>query len=291
MNRAVVFYNPLAGRKTTAQSLAVLKDMVPLTLSFCDMTDAEAYRRALAALQPEDTIILCGGDGTLNRFVNLSGTEALTNPILYYPCGSGNDFACDLGKKQGDAPFPIGQYLKNLPLVEVNGERHRFLNGIGYGIDGYCCEVGDKMKQESDRPVNYAAIAVKGLLFHYHPTAASVTVDGCTHTYKKVWLAPTMNGRYYGGGMMPTPNQNRLGADVLLSTMVFHDSGKLRTLTAFPGIFKGEHVRHTDIVEILTGHDITVRFDRPTALQIDGETIPGVTAYRALSNAAFPSEK
>lgn len=28
------------------------------------------------------------------------------------------------------------------------------------------------------------------------------------------------------------------------------------------------------MVEILTGHDIEVRFDRPCALQIDGETIP-----------------
>ncbi len=47
------------------------------------------------------------------------------------------------------------------------------------------------------------AIAIKGLLFHYRPTNAVITVDGVTHTYKKVWLVPTMNGRYYGGGMMP----------------------------------------------------------------------------------------
>ena len=33
------------------------------------------------------------------------------------------------------------------------------------------------------------------------------------------------------------------------------------------------------MVQILTGHEITVRFDRPTALQIDGETILGVTEY------------
>ena len=34
-------------------------------------------------------------------------------------------------------------------------------------------------------------------------------------------------------------------------------------------------MKHTEMVEILTGHDIEVRFDRPCALQIDGETISG----------------
>ena len=45
--------------------------------------------------------------------------------------------------------------------------KRRFINGIGFGIDGYCCEVGDQLKAKSDKPVNYASIAIKGLLFHY----------------------------------------------------------------------------------------------------------------------------
>ena len=33
------------------------------------------------------------------------------------------------------------------------------------------------------------------------------------------------------------------------------------------------------MVEVLTGRNIRVEFDRPTPLQIDGETIPNVTSY------------
>ena len=33
------------------------------------------------------------------------------------------------------------------------------------------------------------------------------------------------------------------------------------------------------MVDVLTGHHIRVEFDRPTPLQIDGETIPDVTFY------------
>ena len=109
------------------------------------------------------------------------------------------------------------------------------------------------------------------------------TVDGVRHEFRKVWLAPTMNGRFYGGGMMPTPNQNRLGLNRSLSVMVFFGSSKLKTLAIFPSIFKGEHIKHPEMCTVLTGKEIRVEFDRPTALQIDGETILGVTEYTVTS--------
>ena len=88
-----------------------------------------------------------------------------------------------------------------------------------------------------------------------------------------------MNGRFYGGGMMPTPEQKRTSDK--LSTMVFHNSGKLKTLALFPSIFRGEHIKYKKHIEILTGNEITVDFDRPVALQIDGETILEVSSYTA----------
>lgn len=139
------------------------------------------------------------------------------------------------------------------------------------------------MRAESKKKINYTSIAIKGLLFHYRPTNASVVVDGKEHKYKKVWLAPTMNGRFYGGGMMPSPNQDRLSEDGEISVMVMHGSGKLKTLMIFPSIFSGKHTEHKDAVEIISGNEIKVKFDRPTALQIDGETIKGVTEYCAFS--------
>ncbi len=106
-------------------------------------------------------------------------------------------------------------------------------------------------------------------------------VDGQEYTFKNVWLAPTMNGKYYGGGMIPTPNQVRLGEDKKLSILVFMGKSKLKTLMIFPSIFKGEHIRKEKATKVLTGKEITVKFDAPTPLQIDGETILGVTEYTA----------
>lgn len=286
MNSKFILYNPYAGNGKCKKDVEALCGNYEKAITV-DMSTIEDYGFFFSTLDEADEIILCGGDGTLNRFINDTAGIDINNKIYYYAVGSGNDFVRELGKEKGSAPtFPINDYLKNLPTVTVNNKKTLFLNGIGYGIDGYCCEVGDKlrdrnMKEKTDKPINYTAIAVKGLLFHYKPTNATITVDGKKHTYKKVWLAPTMNGRFYGGGMMPAPKQDRLAKEKSLSVMVFHNVGKLRGLMIFPSIFKGTHIKHTNVVEILCGKEITVEFDRPTPLQIDGETILNVRSYTA----------
>lgn len=286
-----VFYNPHAGNGRGTDAAHKLAALLPDDeLHFNDITKIEDYGALFASLPGEDRIVIAGGDGTLNRFINDTASLPFERSIYYFATGSGNDFLTDIGGKAGDLPRPINQYLRDLPSVYVNGMHRYFLNGIGYGIDGYCCLEGDRQRQTSAKPVNYTAIAVKGLLFHYKPTSAVITVDGVRHTYDHVWLAPTMNGRYYGGGMIPTPQQNRLAQPKELSVMVFRSPGKLKALAVFPSIFKGEHVRHTDVVEVLSGREIAVEFDRPTPLQIDGETVPDVTAYRAVAFAQEAAE-
>ena len=243
------------------------------------------YAEIFPLLEKDDKIILCGGDGTLNRFVN-SVDVLPENDVYLFATGTGNDFLTDVGGDK-DKPVLINDYICDLPIVTVNGKDYKFVNGIGYGIDGYCCEVGDAMKAAGKTDINYAGIAIKGLLFKYKPRNAVVTVDGVTKTYKKVWLSPTMQGRYYGGGMIPTPNQGRLSDRGNVSTMVSYGVGKLKALMVFPSIFTVEHVKPTKMIDVLEGDVVTVKFDVPTALQIDGETILGVTEYTVTSRNAL----
>ena len=274
-----ILYNPMAGNNQGYQKASELKNIYKdQETTFLDITEVQDYDSLFyEKIKEGDSVVIAGGDGTLNRFINNTESISYTCPILYYPVGSGNDFFRDVDQEK---PFPVNQYIENLPIVEVKGKKYRFINGVGYGIDGYCCEVGDSLRGKSEKPINYTAIAIKGLLFHYKPTKATITVDGVEHTYEKVWLAPTMHGRFYGGGMIPTPSQKRED-NTKLSVMVMYGKGKIKTLMVFPSIFKGEHVKHKDMVEVLSGRTIKVEFDKPTALQIDGETILGVTSYTA----------
>ena len=275
-----VLYNPLAGNGKGGEDARLLELILQEDLEFYDMTRITNYAAFLSGMEPGDYLIIAGGDGTLNRFVNDTEGLRIERQILYFPVGTGNDFAKDLSRDAYSIPRPINWYIKDLPIVEVHGKKYRFFNGVGFGIDGYCCQVGDELRKEAQK-VNYTSIAVKGLLRHFDARSARITVDGETFTYEKVWIAPTMYGRYYGGGMMAAPAQRRWDKEKRLSLVIFHGAGRLRTLCIFPSIFKGRHINHKKYVAVHTGTNIKVEFDRPTPLQIDGETVPNVTSYTA----------
>lgn len=282
-----VLYNPLSstgkGEEKARRLINILGENAHV--EFQSLIDIEDKRAFLDQL-PADTIpVITGGDGTLSRFVNeLKGNP--TRDIYYYPAGTGNDFLNDLGKTGDTEPFLLNPYITDLPKIHFNGETHTFINGVGYGIDGYVCEEGDRIRKKTGKPINYTGTAVKGLLYAYKRTFATVTVDGKTMTFPYVWMTPTMLGRYFGGGMMCAPGQDRLNPEGTVSLMVMRCKSKIRTLLLFPSIFKGNHVRKTDIVSMFKGHEMYVKFDRPTALQIDGEVFSGITEYTVTTATA-----
>lgn len=217
METCCILYNPKAGNGRGLNEARRLDSIWSgKSLDYIDVTAIADIRAYLDSLPAETTVVLAGGDGTLNHFINDMGGEAPARDIYYFAAGSGNDFLRDAERTRDDPPFL---------------------------------------------------------------TLADVCVDGDTKAYRAVWLAPTMKGRFYGGGMMCAPGQNRLDPEGSVSTMVMTGRSKLKTLIVFPSIFKGEHIRHREMVTIRPGHEVTVRFNRPTALQIDGETVLGVTEY------------
>ena len=286
MATGYILYNEKAGTGKIADAMQALKAQLKGELKLVDVLKLTDYAAFVQNLTEKDYVVVAGGDGTLNRFVNnIEGLEVPCD-ILYYPAGSGNDFARDLGKENASEPFSVRQWIRDLPKVTVNGNTYRFLNGIGYGIDGYCCQMGDVLRAIPGKKVDYTGIAIKGLLFQYKSTNAKVTVDGVTTYHDHVWLAPTMHGRFYGGGMYPTPGQERSKGDGKLSVMVYRSRSKLVALLVFPSLFKGEHIKHKKQVKTFSGSEITVQFDRPAPLQIDGETILNVTSYTAYAAPA-----
>ncbi len=283
-----IFFNPTAGTKSAeSKKLAekigeFFKGEEIVTENVIDIEDKPSY---LSNLTGKDRLIIAGGDGTLNRFINSIEDKEYPFPIYCYSAGTGNDFIYDIKDGKYDGVVEISEYIKNLPTITVLGKSYKFINGIGYGIDGFCCEEGDKFRQKRGKAPNYTVMALKGLIYKFRPTNAKITVDGNVRYFKKVWMAPTMNGRYFGGGMMITPTQDRKNTERKLSVAVVHDAGRFTLLSLFRHVFRGTHLKFSKIFEIIEGKDITVEFDRPTPLQIDGETVSGVTEYQVKSAA------
>lgn len=275
-----LFYNPSARNGKAAEDLQLIKKTLDgQDVEIYAVTDIDDYVSVIDRIQPEDIVYIVGGDGTLNRFINDSTNLRILGDIFFYPAGTGNDFKHDVDPDNSLYRIRLNDYIRDLPTVTVSGVTYRFINGIGFGIDGYCCEEGDRQLAAGRQDINYSAIAVKGCLFGFKPYGADITVDGETRHYDKVWLAPTMFGRYYGGGMKVAPEQDRNNPQHTVTSVVIHGTGRLKTLIRFAKIFSGEHTKYTDMVDIRTGHEVRVVFDRPCALQIDGETVKNVTEY------------
>jgi diacylglycerol kinase family enzyme len=270
-----ILYNPLSNNNRGKDTLEEVKEKIKGKYECYDLTklDAKVFMENLSS---KDDVILVGGDGTLNHFINDIDLDDIHNEIYLYRAGTGNDFLNDIEAKEDFVL--INKYLVNLPKVTIKGKTRYFINGIGFGIDGYCTMEGDRQRAKSKKKINYTSIALKGLLYGYKRVNAIVDVDGIVNKYENVWLAPSMKGRYYGGGMMVAPYQNR--EDGLVTSVVCFIKSKIRTLTLFPSIFKGKHAKYVKYVRMTKGKKIEVTFDKPTALQIDGETVLDVISYK-----------
>ncbi len=275
--KTYIIFNPSAGNRTGEKKAHELENILKEeNLVYVNITRISVIE-FLEETQPEDIIIICGGDGTLNRLINELEDTQIKNDIFLYAGGSGNDFLSDINMKDSEAPVKINEYINNLPVVRVNGKSLKFINGAGLGLDGYVCEEGNRKREKNGKPINYLAVALKGIFYGYKPCNAKVTVDGKEYTYKKVWLAPTMKGRFCGGGFMLAPNQDRLSPDITF--IIAHNLSRFKLLTILPKAFYGGHIKHKKNISLIEGKRISVEFERPCPMQIDGEVIPNVLKY------------
>lgn len=271
--------NPLANNSKGEQDARQWAAENNVECEFTSLLDIKDMKAFFDGLKEDDEVILTGGDGTINRFANDVYGYEFKNPVFYVKCGSGNDFYRDNEHLAVDGKIDIRPMMKNLPLITVKGIQRRFVNGIGYGIDGETCRIGDIQRATSDKPVSYSNIAIKLLLGSYKLKKATVEVDGKVSTFENVWMASTMKGRFYGGGMMVAPAQDRFKEDGTVSVVTLYKKNRLVTLMRFPSLNKGEHVLKKDWVTVQTGKKVTVSFDQPCALQIDGDVIEDVLTY------------
>ncbi|MCR4561801.1 MAG: diacylglycerol kinase family protein [Bacilli bacterium] len=275
-----ILFNPLAdngaGEENAKTLLPELKKVFPNPETKSVLELENFYEN----LKEEDNVVLIGGDGTLNHFVNDIKGVCPKGNVYLRQAGTGNDFLNSLpADAVKDGLVLLNPYLKNLPTVTVKGKTYYFINGVGFGIDGECCRVADEQKAKGKKKISYPLISIKLLLFTFKRPDAVVKVDGKEYKFHKAGIASAMFGACYGGGMHIAPDQTRDNG--VLTNVVFHKASRIKTLMVFVKTFKGEHVKYNKMVSILTGKKIEVTFTRPCALQIDGETIKDVTSYVA----------
>ncbi len=280
MENYIILYNPHSGG---GKGLNIAKEIEPLmgphNYIYQDMTKITDYYDFLSQLPLGTDIILTGGDGTLNSFINNTDCDNLKQKLYFYASGSGNDFARDINYPKRTKPILMNDYVKNLPIAKIKDKVYKFINCVGSGMDGYCCAEVERLRSLGKKRANYTLVAIKGLLGAYKPCDATVTVDGVTKTYKHAWLVPTMNGRYFGGGFMSAPNQDRLNSEKSLTVVAMYSNNFFKIVVAFLRLMKGTHIKMKSMIDIIEGHNISVKLSKPAPLQLDGEIIGDITEY------------
>jgi YegS/Rv2252/BmrU family lipid kinase len=234
-----------------------------------------------AALTGEEyRIYACGGDGTLNEVVQ--GAAGYANAaVTVFSGGSGNDFV-----KLFDDPKAFFDLERLLDAEEATFDLIRCNDDIALNI----CSVGLDARIAAD-VANYKRIPLlhgmrayitstvvnlfKCIAEHYVVEVNGEVIDG-SHTFVCV-----CNGRFYGGGFNPVPEADPTDGklDVLLVKKV--------NLLQVPGIIgkykNGRYKELPHLVRHLHTREITIRCDKSTPINLDGETRMAQVAHMALA--------
>lgn len=275
-----LLYNPSAnngtGEQMKSQALGVLQRKYG-HFKAIDIT-VNPTQAFILGLKPNDFLVVIGGDGTLNKLVNLVRGQIPTCKAYVYKVGKGNDFLLDNKDYVKDDLLEINGMMQHLPTLSANGKTRLFVNGVGFGLDGEVCAITDQYKKLGQyEKINYAKIAAK-LIMNYKRTKATIVADGKTYTFDKTWMVAIMHGKYYGNGMLVAPKQNRKSGKV--TVVAIHSASKLKALTRFKKLFTTGITEYQDMVTSIEAKQVSVTFNEPRAIQIDGDLIPRVTSLR-----------
>ena len=276
----VFIINPTAGKRDrTAQLMSMAKSLAArhgLELE-CILTKRPGHAMDTARTLAENGIPIrlyaCGGDGTINEIANgIAGAEHAAMTCI--PVGTGNDFL----KNFGDCG-PLFSQAENLwdgpqfPIDAIDCNGRLALTVACSGLDA---QVADDVHKYGKSPLlggqgSYiASLAVNFFSSHYshHWT---ILLDGEPVSGEFI-LAAVCNGRYYGGGFIPT-RAARMD-DGVLNTILVRKISRARFLRLVGAYAKGDAYRFPEVVRCSTAAEVVIDSpERDIATCLDGESV------------------
>lgn len=243
--------------------------------------EAREVAARLSELEGPRTIIVVGGDGSMNEVI--SGLTTFRDITLgCIPTGSGNDFIRGLGleKNTVNALKQILNPLETVPLdmgcSQAGPVSTSFCVSSGIGFDAAVCDTVQKsaLKSALNRfhlgKLVYLITALWQLFTMKLQPLVITTDDGTEYQFKKAYFAAVMNLPFEGGGFMFSPEAS--AADGLLDLLVVDNISRLRALTILPLAFSGRHLGKKGI-HLIRCKKAEIRAEEPLCVHTDGEVI------------------
>lgn len=244
--------------------------------------DAETLSRACAERHPEGLrVYSLGGDGTLNEIVN--GVAGLEHTAVgCCPLGSGNDFVklFTRGRERfRDLAALVEAPARQMDLIECNGRYS--INICSVGFDA---RIGLGMVRYKQWPL----VTGKGA---YLISLVVNTIRGIHRPYEleldgermqgDYTLLCACNGRWYGGSFNPAPDA--APDDGLLDFILVKGVGRLTVAGLVMKYAKGRSKDYPELIRVTRGKRLTVKCDRVSMVNIDGERLDADSLSFAVS--------
>lgn len=243
-------------------------------------THATKIAKEITSDGARHTLIVLGGDGTVNEVLNgichLSQTE-----LGYLPLGSGNDLARGLGLP-ADPKEALEKILTapvrpvDIGCIRYNGQSRRFIVSAGLGFDAAVCHqvMVSKLKTIFNLlhlgKLTYAGVALQ-LLFFLRPGKMTILLDGRKKlALSKVYFAAAMNLPFEGGGFRFCPKADC--EDGTLNIIAVAGLPKPILLLLLPTAFFGLHT-HFPGIYTLTCKSAEFISQEELPVHTDGEPV------------------
>jgi lipid kinase YegS len=220
-----------------------------------------------------DTIVACGGDGTVNEVVN--GIEGTRVGLGIIPAGTANDFARQVGIPD-DPSAAMDIVLRRKPVIidtaSMNGRR--FLNVSSGGIGAEATAETPADAKASLGPVAYFISGLRKLA-GFEPRRALFEAPGF-RLEEDFLLFAIGNARATGGGTLVTPRASV--RDGLLDVCIVTAMPRKEFATLVLRVKRGEHLQ-SDGVRYLQVPWFRITSAQPLTVNLDGESAELRQAY------------
>ncbi len=241
----------------------------------------ELARRAVEA--GYDLIVAVGGDGTLNEVANgmlaVGGKPINPNAALgVITSGTGGDFARSAGIPRDT--LAAAQHLaratqtRSLDVGEMiysrNGQETRryFVNVAGMGFDAEVIERLERGGKRGGGTIPYYTTLIATISSYWNKDVALRMDD--RRIEGRMNSVIICNGKYFGGGMMISPNATL--DDALFDVIILGDFGTLEVILNTPRLYNGTILTHPKVSEY-RAKTVTVEPKQRMLIEADGEFI------------------
>lgn len=289
--RWFVVVNPHAGTNKCMRDWPEIKQLLEKSGFDFTFTLTEKMYHALHLVQHAievdgyKSILVVGGDGTLNEAVNgimrqfrYPSDEIIIGMITV---GTGNDWG-RMYEIPGDYKKQVKILKKGKTFLQDVGkvkyryasdeEKRYFVNIAGMGYDALVAKKTNTLKRMGKGGVITYMISLLTGLFQYENTELSIEKEGKLIYKGQVFSLSIGICKFNGGGMMQLPNA--LPDDGLFDVTLIEKTTKVRVIRNIKNLYDGSFIKLEE-VKTFTGSKFTIRANPPEKLNLetDGESL------------------